>query len=247
MLRCSSWLTGLMSNHCADMYKTISQHQQQGIGATSQRRRDELIRRLEDKGITNRYVLQAMSRTPRHLFLDEAMAHRAYEDCSLPIGHGQTISQPYMVARMTEQVIQSENPQQWPGRVLEVGTGSGYQSAVLSHLVKEVYSVERILALHKQVKQLLPQLAMHNIKLRHTDGSWGWEQYAPYNAVIVTAAAEALPDSLLSQLTIGGHLIIPVGKEKGQQLIRVKRVDEYKFEKTVLEDVHFVPFLSGRG
>jgi len=213
----------------------------QGIGMTSQRTRDRLIDRLRDKGIKNESVLGVMRTTPRHLFMDEAMAHRAYEDTALPINHGVTISQPYIVARMTELVLS----QGIPDVVLEVGTGSGYQAAILSRLVKQVYSVERIAALTNQARTRFSQLGYNNINLKHTDGSWGWPEHAPYSAIIVTAAPADVPDALLEQLADGGILVIPVGgQSETQSLLMIKKQgDEYIREK--FEDVFFVALLDG--
>jgi len=213
----------------------------QGIGMTSQRTRDRLIERLRDKGIKNESVLEVMRTTPRHLFMDEAMAHRAYEDTALPINHGVTISQPYIVARMTELILS----QGVPDVVLEVGTGSGYQAAILSRLIKQVYSVERIAALTNQARNRFSQLGYNNISLKHTDGSWGWEEHAPYPAIIVTAAPADVPEALLQQLADGGILVIPVGGQAGTQslLMITRQGDEFIREK--YEDVFFVPMLDG--
>lgn len=213
----------------------------QGIGMTSQRTRDRLIQRLQEKGIKNESVLEVMRTTPRHLFIDEAMSHRAYEDVSLPINHGVTISQPYIVARMTELILSHGIPE----KILEVGTGSGYQAAILSRLVKQVYSVERIAALSNQARKRFSQLGYNNIHLRHTDGSWGWQEFAPYPAIIVTAAPAEVPDALLQQLTDGGILVIPVGNQNDSQSLLViqRQGDEFVHEK--FEDVFFVPMLNG--
>lgn len=213
----------------------------QGIGMTSQRTRDRLVQRLREQGIQNDAVLEVMRTTPRHLFVDEAMSHRAYEDSSLPIGHGVTISQPYIVARMTELVLSHGVPD----KILEVGTGSGYQAAVLSRLVKQVYSVERIAALSNQARIRYSNLAYNNISLRHTDGSWGWEEYAPYPAIIVTAAPANVPEALLNQLADGGILVIPVGGQAGNQsLLLIKRQGD-EFIRQKFDDVYFVPLLNG--
>jgi protein-L-isoaspartate(D-aspartate) O-methyltransferase len=211
-----------------------------GIGMTSQRTRDRLIRRLTEQGITNPHVLGVMREMPRHLFVDEALASRAYEDTALPIGHGQTISQPYIVAKMTEILLaggQRDN-------VLEVGTGSGYQTAVLSKLVDRVFSVERIAPLQNQARERFYQLKLNNIILKHSDGSWGWEWYGPYDAIIVTCAPEEIPQELLKQLAPGGRLVIPVGG-KEQTLHVIDRVGN-KFEEMELDPVSFVPLLSGQ-
>jgi len=211
-----------------------------GIGMTSQRTRDRLIARLQAKGIENEQVLQAMRVLPRHLFVDEALASRAYEDDALPIGYRQTISQPYTVARMTEALLANDAPQ----KVLEIGTGSGYQSALLAALVKDVYTVERIPELYQQTRKLLHSMNLHNVHCKLSDGTWGWENYAPYDAIIVTAAANQIPDSLMQQLSIGGRMIIPVGEQNNkQQLLTLTRTTA-GFEKNKLEDVVFVPFVS---
>jgi len=208
---------------------------------TSQRTRDRLVDRLREKGISDERVLSVMRTTPRHLFVDEAMSSRSYEDSSLPIGHGQTISQPYIVARMTE-VILSRGV---PDKVLEVGTGSGYQAAILSQLVPRVYSVERIVALQTQARERYHRLGLNNIMLKHSDGSWGWPQHGPFPAIIVTAAPEQVPEALLEQLAVGGIMVIPVGSQHGvQKLLQITReVDGYVEEE--LDGVKFVPMLNG--
>ncbi len=208
---------------------------------TSQRTRDRLIRRLREKGIRDNRVLEAMRMLPRHLFVDEALATRAYEDDALPIGHKQTISQPYIVARMTEALLADGVPK----KVLEIGTGSGYQAALLAHLVEQVYTVERIEPLYQQARKLLMKLGLRNVRCKLSDGTWGWESYAPYDAIIVTAAAPEIPQSLLQQLAIGGRLIIPVGAQhEAQQLLTLVRTKE-GIEQHKLEDVVFVPLVSG--
>ncbi|MDX2504330.1 MAG: protein-L-isoaspartate(D-aspartate) O-methyltransferase [Gammaproteobacteria bacterium] len=208
---------------------------------TSQRTRDRLINLLKKYNIRNENVLHVMATMPRHLFVDEALASRAYENISLPIGHGQTISQPYMVARMTELLLEGGNV----NNVLEVGTGSGYQTAILSRLVKNVYSVERIKPLWDNARKKFRQLKLNNILTRHSDGGWGWLEKAPFDAIIVTAAPETLPVSLLEQLVDGGRLIIPMGKKGDQDLLLFQRVGN-KFHKKSLEKVRFVPLLNGR-
>jgi len=219
----------------------LSDPRVQGIGMTSQRTRDRLIDRLRSKGIQNEQVLEAMRVMPRHLFVDEAMSSRSYEDTALPIGHGQTISQPFIVARMTEVLLSKGTPD----AVLEVGTGSGYQAAILSQLVPKVYSVERIVALQKQARERYHTLGINNISLKHSDGSWGWPQHGPYKAIIVTAAPEQVPHSLLEQLDIGGMLVIPVGSQQGAQklLLITREQDQYVEEE--LDAVRFVPLLNG--
>ena len=213
----------------------------EGIGMTSQRTRDRLVDRLRQKGIKDNRVLEAMRMVPRHLFVDEALATRAYEDDALPIGHKQTISQPYIVARMTEALLAQGEPK----KVLEIGTGSGYQAALLSHLVDQVYTVERIAPLYQQTRKLLMSLGLRNVRCKLSDGTWGWESYAPYDAIIVTAAAPDIPKALLEQLAIGGRMIIPVGSQNGvQQLLTLVRTRD-GIEQEKLEDVVFVPLVSG--
>lgn len=212
-----------------------------GVGMTSQRTRDRLINTLKEQGISNEDVLSVIASVPRHLFVDEALSSRAYENISLPIGHGQTISQPYMVARMTELLL-SEGPVK---RVLEIGTGSGYQSAILSKLVSSVYSVERIKPLLERARGKFRQLKLNNILTQYSDGGWGWPLKAPFDAIIVTAAPEVLPTSLLEQLVDGGQLIIPMGKKDEQELLVFHRLGD-KFHKKSLEKVSFVPLLKGK-
>jgi len=212
-----------------------------GIGMTSQRTRDRLVARLREAGIQDERVLEVMRATPRHIFVDEALASRAYEDTSLPIGFGQTISQPYIVARMTEVLLKDFSP----SRVLEVGTGSGYQTSVLAQLVAEVYTVERIAGLQEQARQRLArQLKLSNIRYKHSDGNWGWKQYAPYDGILVTAAPEEVPQELLNQLAEGGRLVIPSGPN-GQQQLRVYSREGDTMKESVLGTVSFVPLLTG--
>ena len=207
---------------------------------TSQRTRDRLIHLLKQHKIKNENVLNVMAKMPRHLFVDEALSSRAYDNISLPIGHGQTISQPYMVARMTELLIEGGGVK----KVLEIGTGSGYQAAILSKLVSSVYTVERIKPLLDNAKEIFRQLKLNNVLTRHNDGGWGWPAKAPYDAIIVTAAPEELPASLLEQLVDGGKLIIPVGAQDKQELLFFQRVGN-KFRKKSLEKVSFVPLIKG--
>lgn len=212
-----------------------------GIGMTSQRTRDRLIERLREKGIRNEQVLEVMRRTPRHLFVDEALSSRAYEDTALPIGYNQTISQPYIVARMTEILIETR-----PQKVLEVGTGSAYQAAVLAQLVPKVYTVERILALVPFARQRLRELNLRNVSLKQSDGTWGWPQQAPFDAILVTAAPAEIPPALLEQLADGGRMVIPVGTGSGQTLAVITRKgDSYRRED--IEPVSFVPLVGGAG
>lgn len=208
---------------------------------TSQRTRDRLVDRLREKGIKNERVLEVIRTTPRHIFVDEAMAHRAYEDTALPIGEGQTISQPYTVARMTEVLLENGTPDV----VLEVGTGSGYQSAILSRLVPKVYTVERISALLQKAREAHRKLGLMNVYSKHSDGSWGWAPNAPYPAIMVTAAPESVPPGLLEQLAIGGRMVIPVGTKDGVQELNLYVRTEEGVEETTLEMARFVPLLDG--
>ena len=212
----------------------------QGIGMTSRRTRERLIARLRERGITDAQVLDVILATPRHLFLDEALSHRAYEDSSLPIGFNQTISQPYTVARMTEALL-TAGPLK---NVLEVGTGSGYQTAVLAQLVEHLYSVERIRPLQEKARTRLQRLKLYNVMLRHSDGGMGWPEKGPFDGILVTAAPTEVPEELLQQLAPNGRLVIPVGGDL-QQLKRVTRLDDGSFVTEVLEGVKFVPLLSG--
>jgi protein-L-isoaspartate(D-aspartate) O-methyltransferase len=210
----------------------------QGIGMTSQRTRDRLVQRLRSS-IRNHAVLEAIGSTPRHLFVDEALASRAYEDTALPIGHGQTISQPYIVARMTELVLEVR-----PSKVLEVGTGSGYQAAILSRLVDKVYSTERIESLATQARQRFRRLGYRNVRVQHSDGSWGWPQFQPFDAIIVTAGGAEIPEALLDQLAVGGRLVMPLGDRTRQILVTVTRTPTV-YERVDLEPVVFVPLIAG--
>ena len=213
----------------------------QGIGMTSMRTRIRLINRLREEGIRNESVLDVILNTPRHLFVDEALANRAYEDTALPIGFNQTLSQPYIVARMTEALLASGGPM---NRVLEVGTGSGYQTAVLAQLVAQVFSVERILPLQEQARERMQALGLRNIKMKHADGGMGWPQKSPFDGIIVTAAPTRVPQDLIEQLAPGGSMVIPVGLGQQQDLLLINRQgDEYT--QRVLEPVRFVPLLGG--
>lgn len=213
-----------------------------GIGFTSQRTRTRMVCRLMDRGIRNEQLLQVLNTVPRHLFVNEAIASRAYEDVALPIGEGQTISQPYAVARMTE-IMLEEGPLE---RVLEVGTGSGYQGAVLSQLAEHVYSVERIRSLLDKARARFRALQYRNIRTRYSDGSWGWPSHGPFDGIMVTAAPRKVPEALLEQLAIGGRLIVPVGEQsKVQSLTIITRTAE-GFSSREESDVNFVPFLSGK-
>lgn len=213
---------------------------QSGIGMTSQRTRGRMIDRLRTQGIRDEVVLAAMNAVPRHLFVDEAMAHLAYDDKSLPIGFGQTISQPYIVARMTEVLRDGKTL----NRVLEVGTGCGYQAAVLGQLAREVYSVERILPLHERAKKQLQELQAGNVRLSYADGGMGLPMQAPFDGIIMTAAATHIPQALLDQLAVGGRLVMPLGAHE-QTLYLIER-DENGYRETPLEAVKFVPLLMGK-
>jgi len=212
----------------------------EGIGMTSRRTRERLVARLKEQGIRHPDVLRIMLETPRHLFVEEALASRAYEDTALPIGFNQTISQPYIVARMTELLFEA-GPLD---KVLEVGTGSGYQTAILAQLAKRVHSVERIYPLQQRARRCLQALHLRNVRLKHSDGGWGWEEYAPYDGILATAAPGEIPETLLSQMARRSIMVIPVGKEGTQILMRVTR-SEVGFEVEEIEPVNFVPFVPG--
>lgn len=211
-----------------------------GIGMTSARTRDRLVKRLIEQGIRSASVLEQIRDVPRHLFVDEALASRAYEDTALPIGLGQTISQPYVVARMSEALL--DNMQ--GDRLLEIGTGCGYQTAVLAPLVKTIHTVERIPGLLKKTKQRLRMLDIYNVQFRQGDGWQGWAKYGPYDGILVAAAAPEIPESLLQQLTPGGILIIPVGPSGLQELTMI-RSEHGRFEQVSLGRVSFVPLVHG--
>lgn len=212
-----------------------------GIGMTSQRTRNRMVERLQEQGIRNAKVLDTLRATPRHIFMDEALASRAYEDTALPIGFNQTISQPYIVARMTELLLEF-GPR---AKVLEIGTGCGYQTAILAQLCGHVYTVERIQPLQKKAKDHLWEMKLKNISYLHSDGGWGWPDNAPFDGILVTAAPSEIPENLLQQMAIGGIMVIPVGGSDSQSLQRVTRT-ETSFEVETLEPVVFVPFLPGR-
>lgn len=210
---------------------------------TSQRTRERMLSRLREQGIKDEVTLSAMGEIPRHVFVDEALATRAYEDVSLPIGFGQTISQPYTVAKMTETLRAGGTL----GKVLEIGTGCGYQTAVLSKVAKEVYSLERINPLVMKARKHLRETRMSNIKLKHADGTVGLPDFAPFDGIIVTAAASHIPEDLLQQLAVGGRMVIPVGTDE-QILYLIERLETEgvtEFKKTKLEPVKFVPLLGG--
>ena len=212
-----------------------------GIGMTSARTRERLMVRLKEQGIRNAAVLNLIRSTPRHLFVDEALASRAYEDTALPIGFGQTISQPYIVARMTEALLADGTPE----TVLEVGTGCGYQTLILAALVPTVYSVERLGALQLRARQTLNRLKVRNVRFRHADGGWGWPQHAPYGGILVSAAPAEVPAALLAQLAVDGRLVIPVGSPSGQELLLITRRSETDYARKLLDRVSFVPLVGG--
>jgi protein-L-isoaspartate(D-aspartate) O-methyltransferase len=200
-----------------------------------------MIDRLKDQGISDSKVLAVMGDTPRHIFVDEALASRSYEDTALPIGYNQTISQPYIVARMTELLLEN-GPL---SKVLEIGTGCGYQTAILAQLVNKVYSVERIGPLLKKAKNYLWDLKLKNVGFQHNDGGWGWSEKAPFDGILVAAAPAEIPETLLQQMAVGGVMLIPIGT-KNQVLHKVTRT-KTGYEDEILESVIFVPFLAGRG
>jgi protein-L-isoaspartate(D-aspartate) O-methyltransferase len=207
---------------------------------TSHGTRDRLVRRLREKGIRDERVLAAILNTPRHEFVDEALSSRAYEDTALPIGLGQTISQPWIVARMTEALLEGGGMD----KVLEVGTGSGYQAAILAQLVQEVFTVERIKELLKPTRRLFHRLRLHNVHAKHADGHLGWPSQAPFDGIIVTAAARIIPDELIGQLRIGGRLVMPLDTGQEQRLLLITRTEE-GYDTEDLGGVVFVPMLSG--
>ncbi len=212
-----------------------------GIGMTSQRTRQRLVDRLAEEGISNQAVLNTIASTPRHIFVDEAISHRAYEDTALPIGRGQTISQPYVVARMTELLLRFDGM----NKILEIGTGSGYQTAILAQMFNQVYSIERIQALQLKAKKLLRKLGLGNVKYHYGDGFAGWPNQETFNGIIVTAAPPKVPEILLQQLADGGVLIIPVGQQHMEQTLQLIQRHGDEFEYHDLEKVRFVPLLSG--
>lgn len=217
-----------------------------GIGMTSQRTRERLIGRLLEQGIKHWGVLDVVRSTPRHIFLDEALSHRAYEDVSLPIGYNQTISQPYIVAKMTEAVL-NNHPALEQGKlnnVLEIGTGCGYQTSIIAPFARKVYSVERIKPLLEKARNNIRVLGLHNVQFKHDDGSMGWKEKGPFDAIIAAAAPRQVPDELLAQLAEGGRLIIPVGGEDMQELRLITRQGE-EYHTEVVAAVRFVPLFIG--
>ena len=219
--------------------KAVTAKKSLGIGMTSRRTRERLVQRLRDQGIRDERVLAAIGKVPRHLLIDEALASRAYEDSALPIGYGQTISQPFVVALMTQALLTDGTPK----RVLEIGTGSGYQTAVLAELVPEVYTVERIEPLFRQTRMRLRELQYRYVHFRLSDGTWGWPEHAPFDAILVAAAPAEVPNALLDQLAIGGRLVIPVGTTN--QELRLIRRDAAGYASESMSLVNFVPMVTG--
>ena len=215
-----------------------------GVGMTSARTRERLIERLRAQGISNEAVLEHMRSVPRHLFVDEALATRAYEDTALPIGFAQTISQPYIVALMTEALIAGRSSPGELRRVLEIGTGCGYQTAVLAPFVQHIYSVERVLPLAQRAQQTLREIGVNNVSIRYADGWHGWRSQAPFQGIIVAAAPEGVPRVLLEQLDEGGTLVIPVGRDTSQELTCITRQGD-SFTRRTIAQVSFVPFVPG--
>ncbi len=213
-----------------------------GIGMTSQRARDRLVQQLREMGVRHPRVLEVIRTTPRHIFVDEALASRAYENSALPIGHGQTISQPYVVARMTEALVVSGSMD----RVLEIGAGCGYQTVILAQFAKRVFSVERIGALAEKLRDRTRTLGYPNIRIKHTDGGMGWPDHSPYDAILAAAAPIGVPSALRDQLKLGGRLVIPIGAAGKQELILVTRLPA-GYTQEHLDWVSFVPMMQGLG
>ena len=211
-----------------------------GIGMTSARTRDRLVQRLREHGIANLAVLERIRNVPRHIFVDEALGSRAYEDTALPIGYGQTISQPYIVARMTEALLEAGAAE----NVLEVGTGCGYQTAVLAPLVARLYTIERIEPLLVRARERLKELGIRNVRFRHGDGTLGWKAHAPFDGILVAAAPLTVPEALVKQLRVGGRLLVPVGPDGEQELVRFTR-REQGVQRESIGAVAFVPLLGG--
>ena len=211
-----------------------------GIGMTSARTRNRLVERLRAGGIRDERVLERILAVPRHLFVDEALASRAYEDTALPIGHGQTISQPFIVARMTEALLKGLPG----GRILEIGTGCGYQTAVLAPLVDQIYTIERLLPLMTRARRRVGELGIANVRFRRGDGWAGWPKYGPYDGILVAAAPERVPEALLAQLAPGGRLVLPVGSARRQELMAIVHRED-RYEQLSLGPVSFVPLVAG--
>tara|TARA_B110000116_G_C16772945_1_gene554287 strand:- start:991 stop:1866 length:876 start_codon:yes stop_codon:yes gene_type:complete len=232
----------LQERNLREVKEAVSKVSMQGVGMTSQRTRERMVQRLMDQGVSNLEVLDVIRNTPRHIFLDEALSHRAYEDSSLPIGFGQTLSQPYIVGRMTEIVLSASGSLD---RVLEVGTGSGYQTSILAQLVGQLFSVERIKPLQDKARKRLRDMGLRNVEFSHADGGFGWPSKGPFNAILSAAAPRIVPQDLLNQLAPNGVLVIPVGAEKQELHMVIRDGDSDKFITQILEPVKFVPLLSG--
>jgi protein-L-isoaspartate(D-aspartate) O-methyltransferase len=218
----------------------------QGIGMTSARTRERLVQRLQQEGIDQPEILERIRNVPRHLFVDEALSSRSYEDSALPIGLGQTISQPFIVALMTQALLEKDGELRRLPKVLEIGTGCGYQTAILAPFVRQLFTIERIRPLLLATKQRLIELGIDNVRYRHDDGFRGWPGQAPFDGIVVTAAPGTVPDKLLEQLAVGGRLVLPVGPNGGaQQLLRITRTGS-GFEREKLGSVSFVPMLAGK-
>lgn len=225
----------------------MSSSTHQGIGMTSARTRERLVQRLQAEGIRQPEILDRIRSVPRHLFVDEALSSRAYEDNALPIGKGQTISQPYIVALMTHALLDDgAGGLRRPAKVLEIGTGCGYQTAILAPFVRQLFSIERIASLLSDARERLRVLKVGNVRFRNDDGFGGWPGQAPFDAIIVTAAPEQVPEALLAQLAPGGRLVVPVGPDGGdQQLLRITRTED-GYQREQLGNVVFVPMLEGK-
>ena len=211
-----------------------------GIGMTSARTRDRLVQRLREQGIANLAVLERIRNVPRHIFVDEALGSRAYEDTALPISYGQTISQPYIVARMTEALLEAGAAE----NILEVGTGCGYQTAVLAPLVARLYTIERIEPLLVRARERLKELGIRNVRFRHGDGTLGWKAHAPFDGILVAAAPLTVPEALVKQLRVGGRLLVPIGPDGEQELVRFTRREQGVLRESI-GAVAFVPLLGG--
>src|SRR5882724_7849198 len=232
MPRCRPWKAGWKAS--------MTDLRLSGIGMTSARTRDRLVQRLREQGIANLAVLERIRNVPRHIFVDEALGSRAYEDTALPISYGQTISQPYIVARMTEALLEAGAAE----NILEVGTGCGYQTAVLAPLVTRLYTIERIEPLLARARERLKELGIKNVRFRHGDGTLGWKAHAPFDGILAAAAPLSVPEALLAQLKVGGRLIVPIGAEGKQELFRYTR-KEQRIDRQSLGAVAFVPLLGG--
>ena len=222
----------------------MSSNAERGVGMTSERTRERLIARLRAQGIKNEAVLARLRETPRHVFVDEALASRAYEDTALPIGFGQTISQPYVVALMTAALVDARPSGSKLARVLEIGTGCGYQTAIVAGFAQHVYSIERVSPLAQRARKTLAELGVRNVSIRYADGYQGWRSQAPFQGILVTAAPEDVPPELTAQLDEGGILVIPIGRHGSQMLTRITREGE-ELRRESLLPVSFVPLIKG--